>query len=200
MRKPRESTSVEQVELGSIMELSVSGDALRWVRQSKRSGGASRSIANGWNLKKSRGHFTVAKPMHEMIKLSLLSCDDRERDEDTRYPTVHHAQIWLTSTKTKFKKEVWLSLCGTKESPPGFRNVTPGSRNANRGPQFHEKTTKREEKTKFATGGGKKRAKFWAVLQRRVTAEGWSREGRSNGGPSAAQAILKKLIFQRWSK
>ena len=72
--------SVEQVELGSIMELSMSGNALRWVRHSKRSGVASRSIANGWNLK-NPGHFTVARPRHEMIKLSLLAVTIRKDEE-----------------------------------------------------------------------------------------------------------------------
>ena len=33
--------SVEQIELGSLMELSVTGQVLRWVRQSNLSGGLS---------------------------------------------------------------------------------------------------------------------------------------------------------------
>ena len=43
--------SVEQVELGNIMELSVTGHVLRWARQSHYPGGASLSKADGWNLK-----------------------------------------------------------------------------------------------------------------------------------------------------
>ena len=62
--------SVEQVELGSIVELSVSGHVLRWARPSKLLGGASLSIANGWNLK-NQGRFTVARHMRERIEQSL---------------------------------------------------------------------------------------------------------------------------------
>ena len=44
--------SVVQVEVGSFVELSVSGHVLKWARQSKLSGGAALSVANGWNLTK----------------------------------------------------------------------------------------------------------------------------------------------------
>ena len=63
----------EKVELGSIMELSVSGQVLRWARHSKLSGGA-------WNLK-SFGPFTVAKRMREETEPTLPVVTIREGEE-----------------------------------------------------------------------------------------------------------------------
>ena len=45
--------SVEQIELGNIMELSITGQVLRWARQSNLLGGVSPRRADGWNPKKS---------------------------------------------------------------------------------------------------------------------------------------------------
>ena len=42
--------SVEQIEPGNIMELSITGQVLRWARQSSLSGGLSLRKADGWNL------------------------------------------------------------------------------------------------------------------------------------------------------
>ena len=39
--------SVEQIELGNIMELSIAGQVLRWARQSNLSGGLSPRTADG---------------------------------------------------------------------------------------------------------------------------------------------------------
>ena len=71
---------VEQVEVGNIMELSVSGHVLRWARQSKLSGGAWLNVAHGWNVK-NQGHLTVAKHMREMIKPILFGVTLREGEE-----------------------------------------------------------------------------------------------------------------------
>ena len=49
--KAMRSASVEQIELGNIMELSITGQVLRWARQSNLSGGVSLRRADGWNLK-----------------------------------------------------------------------------------------------------------------------------------------------------
>ena len=56
--------SVEQIELGNIMELSITGQVLRWARQSDLSGGLSLCKADGWNLK-SHSHLTVARHLRE---------------------------------------------------------------------------------------------------------------------------------------
>ena len=42
---------VEQIELSNIMELSITGQVLRWARQSNLSGGVSLREADGWNIK-----------------------------------------------------------------------------------------------------------------------------------------------------
>ena len=49
--------SVEQIELGNIMELSFTGQVLRWARQSDLSGEVSLGRADGWNLK-NHSHLT----------------------------------------------------------------------------------------------------------------------------------------------
>ena len=43
--------SVEQIELGKIMELSITGQVLRWARRSKSTGGLSLREAEEWKLK-----------------------------------------------------------------------------------------------------------------------------------------------------
>ena len=44
--------SVEQVELGDIMELSVVGQVLKWARHMHLLGGLSLCRAVGWNMQK----------------------------------------------------------------------------------------------------------------------------------------------------
>ena len=56
--------SVEQIELGNIMELSITGQLLRRARQSNLSGGLSLHKADGWNLK-NHSHLTVARHLRE---------------------------------------------------------------------------------------------------------------------------------------
>ena len=55
-------TSVEQVELGNIMELSITGHVLKWARQSNFTGELSLSKANGWNLK-NHSRVTVSRKL-----------------------------------------------------------------------------------------------------------------------------------------
>ena len=52
-------SSVEQIELGNIMELSITSQVLRWARQSNLSGRVSLPERNGRNLK-NHSHLTVA--------------------------------------------------------------------------------------------------------------------------------------------
>ena len=58
--------SVEQIELGNIIEVSFTGQVLRWARQSSLSGGLSLRKAGGWNLK-NHSHVTVARHLREKI-------------------------------------------------------------------------------------------------------------------------------------
>ena len=72
--------SVEQIELGNIMELSITGQVLRWARQSNLSGGLSPRTADGWNLK-NHNHLTVARHLREKTHPSMLVVTIREGDE-----------------------------------------------------------------------------------------------------------------------
>ena len=78
--KARIIASVEQIELGNIMELSITGQLLRWARQLKLSGGVSLCKAHGWNLK-NHSHLTVARHLREKIHPSLLIVTIREGEE-----------------------------------------------------------------------------------------------------------------------
>ena len=72
--------SVEHVELGNIMELSITGHVLRWARQSNLSGGLSLRKADGWNLK-NRSHLTVARHLREKTHTCMLVVMIREGEE-----------------------------------------------------------------------------------------------------------------------
>ena len=72
--------SVEQIELGNIMELSITGQVLRWARQSNSSGGLSLRKADGWNLK-NHSHLTVARHLREKTHSSMLVVTIREGEE-----------------------------------------------------------------------------------------------------------------------
>ena len=72
--------SVEQIELGNIMELSITGQVLRWARQSNLSGGLSLRKADGWNLK-NHSHLTVARHLREKTHSTMLVVTIREGEE-----------------------------------------------------------------------------------------------------------------------
>ena len=72
--------SVEQIELGDIMELSITGQVLRWARHSNLSGGLSLCQADGWNLK-NHSHLTVARHFREKTHSSMLVVTIREGEE-----------------------------------------------------------------------------------------------------------------------
>ena len=69
--------SVEQIELVNIMELSITGQVLRWAGQSNLSGGVSLRKADGWNMK-NHSHLTVARHLREKIHPIVLVVTIRE--------------------------------------------------------------------------------------------------------------------------
>ena len=71
--------SVEQIELGNIMELSITGQVLKWARQVNLSGGVSLRKADEWNLK-NHSHLPVARHLRE-IHPSMLVVTIREGEE-----------------------------------------------------------------------------------------------------------------------
>ena len=72
--------SVEQIELGNIMELSKTVQVLRWARQSNLLGEVSLRRADGWN-QKNYSHLTVARHLREKIHTSVLVVTIRESEE-----------------------------------------------------------------------------------------------------------------------
>ena len=72
--------SVEQIELGNLMELSITGQVLRWAGQSYLSGGLSLRKSDGWNLK-NHSHLTVARHLREKTHPSLLIVTIREGED-----------------------------------------------------------------------------------------------------------------------
>ena len=63
--------SAERVELGNIMELSITGQVLKWARRSNLSWRLSLRKADGCNLK-NHSHLTVAKHLREKTHCSML--------------------------------------------------------------------------------------------------------------------------------
>ena len=78
--KAKRIASVEQIELGNIMELSITGQELRWARQVNLSGGVSLCNADGWNMK-NHSHLTVARRLREKIHPSMLVVTIKEDEE-----------------------------------------------------------------------------------------------------------------------
>ena len=72
--------SVEQTELGNIMDLSITGQVFRWARQSNFTGGVSLRRADGWNLK-NHSRLKVARHLREKTHPSVLAVTIREGEE-----------------------------------------------------------------------------------------------------------------------
>ena len=72
--------SVEQIELGNLMELSITGQVLKWARQSNLSGGLFLRKSDGWNLK-NHSHLTVARHLREKTHPSMLVVTIREGED-----------------------------------------------------------------------------------------------------------------------
>ena len=72
--------SVEQIEMGNIMELSITGQVFKWARQVNFTEGVSLRKADGWN-KKNHSHLTVAWHLREKIHPSMLVLTIREGEE-----------------------------------------------------------------------------------------------------------------------
>ena len=72
--------SVEQTELGNIMDLSITGQVFRWARQSNFTGGVSLRRADGWNLK-NHSRLKVARHLREKTHPSVLVVTIREGEE-----------------------------------------------------------------------------------------------------------------------
>ena len=72
--------SVEQIELGSIMELTITGQVALVGNTNNLPGGVSLRKADGWNMK-NHSHLTVARHLREKIHPSVLVLTIREGEE-----------------------------------------------------------------------------------------------------------------------
>ena len=73
--------SIEQVELESIMEVSVTGQVLKCARQMNLSGGLSLCKAIGWNMR-SQSRLLVARPLREKTPPSMLVVTIRSEERE----------------------------------------------------------------------------------------------------------------------
>ena len=78
--KAMKIASVEQVKLGNIMELSVTGHVLKWARQSNFCKERRCAKQMKWNLK-NRSHMTVARHLREKSHTSMLVVTLREGED-----------------------------------------------------------------------------------------------------------------------
>ena len=72
--------SVEQIELGNLMELAITGQVLKWARQSNLSGGLTLCKLDGCDLK-NHSHLTVARQLREKTHPSVLVVSIREGED-----------------------------------------------------------------------------------------------------------------------
>ena len=70
--------SVEQIELGNIMELSITGQVLRWARQSNLSGGVSLRKA-GWMEYEESQSFDSRQALAREDSSHCVGCDEKRR-------------------------------------------------------------------------------------------------------------------------
>ena len=80
LEKAMRMASVEQVEWGTIMELSITGHVLIWARRSHLSGKLSLRKTDGWNLK-NHSRLKVARHLREKTHTNMLVVIIRDGDE-----------------------------------------------------------------------------------------------------------------------
>ena len=76
----RRIANVEQIKLGNIMELSITGQLFRGERQANMSGGVSLCKANGWNVK-NHSHIRTARRLREKIHPMMLIVTIRKYED-----------------------------------------------------------------------------------------------------------------------
>ena len=99
-KKVMRIASVEQIELGNLMELSITGQVLKWARRSNLSGGLFLRKSDGWNLK-NHSHLTVARHLREKTHPSMLVVTIRE-GEDQGLCSATLRELWrIVKDQTK---------------------------------------------------------------------------------------------------
>ena len=78
--KARRIASLEQVEMGNSMELSISGQLLRGAKRVSIRGGISLCKDDGWNMK-NHSHLRVARRLREKTHPTTLAVTIRENED-----------------------------------------------------------------------------------------------------------------------
>ena len=101
--------SVEQVELGEHLELSIMGQVLKWARHMNFSGGLSLCKAVGWNMKNHR-HLMIARRLRVETHPSLLIATVREGEEQGICSATMEGLLRVVKDQVE-EKRVWWSSC-----------------------------------------------------------------------------------------
>ena len=96
--KARRIANFEQIELGNVMELSITGQLIRGARQANLSGGVSLFKTNGWNMK-NRSHLKIARRLREKIHPMTLVVTIR-KDEDRGICSATLRELWKNGQRS----------------------------------------------------------------------------------------------------
>ena len=88
----RRIANVEQIELGNVMELSITGQLIRGARQANPSVVVSLCKTNGWNMK-NHSHLKTARRLREKIHPTMLVVTIR-KDEDRGICNETLRELW----------------------------------------------------------------------------------------------------------
>ena len=111
--KTRRIANVEQIELGNIMELSITGQLIREARRANLSGRVSLCKANGWNMK-NHSHLKIARRLREKIHPTMLVVTIR-KDEDRGICSATLRELWRI-VKDQIKERTVVVVVMSKHS------------------------------------------------------------------------------------
>ena len=100
--------SVEQIELGNFMELSITGQVLKWARQSNLSGGLFLRKSDGWNLK-NHSQLDSCQALARENSSSMLVVTIRE-GEDQGLCSATLRELLGESSRIRLRNEACSSL------------------------------------------------------------------------------------------
>ena len=111
--KARRIANVEQIELGNIMELSITSQLLRGARRANVSGGVSLCKTNGWNMK-NHSHLKIARRLREKIHPMMLVVTIR-KDEERGICDATLRELWRI-VKDQTKEQTVVVVAVSKHS------------------------------------------------------------------------------------
>ena len=111
--KTRRIANVEQIELGNIMELSITGQLIREARRANLNGEVSLCKANGWNMK-NLSHLKIARRLREKIHPVMLVVTIR-KDEERGICSATWRELWRI-IKDQIKDQTVVVIAISKHS------------------------------------------------------------------------------------